>query len=48
MDLSAEPNVKVFTVQRTIQLSTNAHNGLCDITHQVEAIVDEIALLTPK
>jgi thiamine phosphate synthase YjbQ (UPF0047 family) len=28
-------------MQRTIQISTPAHNGLYDITRQVEAIVSE-------
>ena len=28
-------------MQQTIHISTPAHNGLYDITHQVEAIVSE-------
>jgi thiamine phosphate synthase YjbQ (UPF0047 family) len=28
-------------MQRTIQISTPAHNGLYDITQQVEAVVSE-------
>jgi thiamine phosphate synthase YjbQ (UPF0047 family) len=28
-------------MQKTIQISTNAHNGLYDITRQVETIVSE-------
>ena len=28
-------------MQRTIQINTPAHNGLYDITRQVEAIVEE-------
>jgi thiamine phosphate synthase YjbQ (UPF0047 family) len=30
-----------YMPQRTIQISTTAHNGLYDITRQVEAIVAE-------
>lgn len=33
-------------MQRTIQISTNSHNGLYDITHQVEAIVTESGIRT--
>jgi hypothetical protein len=32
---------KLPTMQQTIQISTPAHNGLYDITRQVEAIVKE-------
>jgi len=33
-------------MQRTIQISTPAHNGLYDITRQVEAIVAESSVKT--
>ena len=33
-------------MQRTIQISTPAQNGLYDITHQVEAIVMESGVKT--
>ena len=33
-------------MQRTIQISTTAHNGLYDITRQVEAIVAESGVKT--
>jgi thiamine phosphate synthase YjbQ (UPF0047 family) len=33
-------------MQRTIQISTPAHNVLYDITHQVEAIVSESGVKT--
>jgi thiamine phosphate synthase YjbQ (UPF0047 family) len=33
-------------MQRNIQISTPAHNGLYDITQQVEAIVSESGLKT--
>ena len=33
-------------MQQTIQISTPAHNGLYDITRQVEAIVTESGVLT--
>ena len=33
-------------MQRTIQISTPAQNGLYDITRQVEAIVSESAIQT--
>jgi secondary thiamine-phosphate synthase enzyme len=33
-------------MQRTIQISTSAHNGLFDITRQVEAIVSESKVQT--
>ena len=33
-------------MQQTIQISTHAHNGLYDITRQVEAIVAESGVLT--
>jgi thiamine phosphate synthase YjbQ (UPF0047 family) len=33
-------------MQQTIQISTPAHNGLCDITRQVEAIVAESGVQT--
>jgi len=33
-------------MQRTIQISTSAHNGLYDITRQVEAIVAESGVQT--
>ena len=35
------PTTKIDKMQRTIQISTPAHNGLYDITRQVEAIVTE-------
>jgi thiamine phosphate synthase YjbQ (UPF0047 family) len=31
-------------MQRTIQISTPAHNGLYDITRQVEAIINESSI----
>jgi len=33
-------------MQQTIQISTNAHNGLYDITRHVEAIVAESGVQT--
>jgi thiamine phosphate synthase YjbQ (UPF0047 family) len=33
-------------MQQTIQIPTPAHNGLYDITHQVEAIVAESRIKT--
>jgi thiamine phosphate synthase YjbQ (UPF0047 family) len=33
-------------MQRTIQISTSSHNGLYDITSQVEAIVSESRVKT--
>jgi thiamine phosphate synthase YjbQ (UPF0047 family) len=33
-------------MQQSIQISTPAHNGLCDITRQVEAIVAESKVQT--
>jgi thiamine phosphate synthase YjbQ (UPF0047 family) len=33
-------------MQQTIQISTPAHNGLYDITRQVEAIVNESGIQT--
>jgi thiamine phosphate synthase YjbQ (UPF0047 family) len=33
-------------MQRTIQISTPAHNGLYDITNQVAAIVSESGILS--
>jgi thiamine phosphate synthase YjbQ (UPF0047 family) len=33
-------------MQQTIQISTHAHNGLYDITSQVEAIVSESGVQT--
>ena len=33
-------------MQKTIHISTPAHNGLYDITHQVEAIVAESGIQT--
>jgi thiamine phosphate synthase YjbQ (UPF0047 family) len=33
-------------MQRTIQISTQSHNGLYDITRQVEAIVSESCVQT--
>ena len=33
-------------MQRTIQISTSVHNGLYDITRQVEAIVAESGVQT--
>ena len=33
-------------MQQTIQISTHAHNGLYDITRQVEAIVSESGVQT--
>ena len=35
------PTTKIDSMQRTIQITTPAHNGLYDITRQVEAIVSE-------
>jgi hypothetical protein len=37
---------KIRNLQRTIQISTPAHNGLYDITSQVETIVTESGLQT--
>ena len=33
-------------MQQTIQISTSSHNGLYDITNQVEAIVSESGIST--
>ena len=33
--------VKIDTMQQTITIATPAHNGLYDITREVEAIVSE-------
>ena len=33
-------------MQKTIQISTHAHNGLYDITRQMEAIVSESGIRT--
>ena len=35
---------KIEKMQRTIQISTSSHNGLHDITPQVEALVSEIGI----
>jgi len=39
-------NINGDLMQRTIQTSTTAHNGLYDITHQVEVIVKESGVQT--
>ena len=36
----------LFSMQQTIQIATHAHNGLFDITRQVEAIVAESGVQT--
>ena len=35
------PTKKIEKMQQTIQISTHSHNGLYNITRQVEAIVSE-------
>ena len=36
----------MYNMQKTIQISTSSHNGLYDITRQVEAIVSESGVQT--